>query len=108
MRFSSVLPWAVAMSCTPRSAIVRAAAARLDDVADALHRSVDRSADPQREADDLARPVAERADAVERALDPGAVVAAELPDVADHIRQVFRGDLAARERLLAPSEPRLR
>src|SRR5437899_567884 len=116
MRFSSVLPCAVAMSCTPRSAIVRAdagpaekqnAAARLDDVADDLHRPVHRAADAQREADDLARAVTKRADAVERALDAGAIVATELPDVADHVREVLGGDLPPCERLLASSESRL-
>src|SRR4030088_2039448 len=57
------------------------AAAGLDDVTQDLDRSVDRAADAQRKADDFPRPIAQRADAVKRAFDAGAVVAAELTDV---------------------------
>ena len=79
----------------------------LDDVADDLHRPVHRAADTDRETDDLPCPVAERADAMERPLDAGAVVAAELADVADDGGDVLGGDLAVAQDLLAAGEPRL-
>src|SRR6266446_921597 len=44
---------------------------------------------------------------MERALDAGAVVAAELPDVRDHVRDVLGGDLVLAQGLLAPGEARL-
>jgi hypothetical protein len=57
------------------------AAPRLDDVADDLDRPVDGATNAEREPNDLPRAVPQRADAVERSLDAGAIVAAELPDV---------------------------
>ena len=53
---------------------------RLHHVADDLHRPVHRAAHAQGEPDDRAGTIPERADAVERALDPGAVVSPEQPD----------------------------
>jgi hypothetical protein len=84
------------------------AATGFDDIPDDLHRPVDRAADAEGEPDDFAGTVAERRDAVQRPLDSRAVVAAELPDVADDVGEVLRRDLALRERLLAPGEARLR
>ena len=44
---------------------------------------------------------------MERPLDPGAVVAAELADARDDVRDVLGGDLASRQDLLASGEARL-
>ena len=44
---------------------------------------------------------------MERPLDPGAVVAAELADARDDVRDVLGRDLASREDLLAAGEARL-
>ena len=54
--------------------------------------------DPARQPDDLAVAVADRADAMERALDARAVVVAERADVVDDERDVGLGDLAVEER----------
>src|SRR5437867_224236 len=64
---------------------------RLDDVADDLDGPVDGAADAEGEPDDFARAVPQRADAMQRSLDAGAIVAAELPDVRDDIREVLGG-----------------
>src|SRR6185436_18830978 len=69
---------------------------------------VDRATDAQCQTDDLAGAIAQRADSVERPLDAGTVVTTELADVRDHIGDVLGGHLAARERLLAAGEARLR
>src|SRR5258708_23109264 len=45
---------------------------------------------------------------MERPFDAGAVIAAELADARDHIREILRRHLAVRELLLAAGEPRLR
>ncbi len=65
------------------------AAPGFDDVAEDLDGAVDRTPDTERETHDLARAIAECADAVERALDARAVVTAELADVRDDIRDVL-------------------
>src|SRR5207244_13436548 len=82
------------------------AASRFDHVADDLHRSVDRAPDAERQTDHFARAVAERADAVERPLDAGAVVPAELTYARDHERDALRGHLPLRDALLAAGEAR--
>ena len=73
----------------------------LHEVRDDLDRPVDRAPDPAGQAHDLAAPVADRADAVERALDAGAVVVPEHPDVVDDVRDVRLRDLALEEGHLA-------
>ena len=91
-----------------RTAEEQDASAGLDDVADDLHRSVHRAADAKRQAHDFARAVPQCRDAMQSALDPGAIVATELSDMADHVREVLRRDLALGERVLTPGEARLR
>ena len=80
----------------------------LDDVADDVDGAEHRAADAAGEADDLAGAVADRADAVERPLDAGAVVVAEDADVVDDVRDIGLGDLPVEQVLLAGREPRLR
>src|SRR5262249_28279654 len=63
--------------------------------------------DPQRQADDAPLAVANRRDAVQRALDAGPVVVAELADPRDDVLDVLGGDLAVVERDLPPGEARL-
>ncbi len=58
------------------------------DVADDLARPGDRTPDTHREAGDAAGSVADRGNAVEGALDAGAVVVAELPDVVGDMVEV--------------------
>ena len=70
----------------------------LDEVVDDLDRAVDGAPDPARQPDDLAAPVADRADPVERPLDAGPVVVAERADVVDDVGDVGLGDLAIEER----------
>src|SRR5438094_214442 len=60
--------------------------------------------DAERETHHLARAVAQRADAMKGPLDAGAVVAAELADVADDVRDVLGEHLALAEDLLATRE----
>ena len=79
----------------------------LDEVVDDLDRAVDGAADAARQADDLAGPVANGADAVERPLDAGPVVVAERADVVHHVLDVRLGDLALEQGHLAVHEPRL-
>src|SRR5437762_3380203 len=81
---------------------------RLDHVADDLHRPVDRATDAEREPNDLARAIPQRADAVERPLDAGTVVAAELADVTDDVGKVLGAHLVVGEGLLAAGEACLR
>ena len=80
----------------------------LDEVVDDLDRAVDGAADPARQADDLAVPVADRADPVERALDARAVVVPERADVVDHEGDVGLGDLAIQQADLGIGEASLR
>ena len=80
----------------------------LDEVVDDLDRAVDGPPDPAGQPDDLAVPVADRADPVERPLDPGPVVVAERPDVVDDVGDVGLADLAIEQRHLAVREARLR
>ena len=82
----------------------------LDEVRDDLDRPVHGTTDAAGQADDLAVAVADRADAVERALDAGAVVVAERADVVDDEGDVGLDDLALeqadlgiREAALGPS-----
>src|SRR4029453_9649828 len=79
----------------------------LDEVLDDLDRAVDRAADPAGEADDLAGPVADGADPVERPLDAGAVVVAERPDALDDVGDVGIADLALEQGHLRIREARL-
>ena len=62
----------------------------------------------QRQADDLAGPVADRTDPVERPLDPGPIVVSERPDVVDDVGDVGFGDLPLEEHFLAVGEACLR
>ncbi len=80
----------------------------LDDVADDVDGAEDRATDAAGQPDDLARSVADGADAVERTLDAGPVVVAEHADVVDDVRDVGVGDLAVEQVLLAGREARLR
>src|SRR5581483_10158061 len=66
--------------------------ARLDHVADDVDGAVDGAAHAAGEADDFAYAVAYGRDAVQRALDAGAVVAREATDAALDVLQVFAGD----------------
>ena len=59
------------------------------DVEDDVDRAVDRAADAARQADDLPRAVADRADPMQRLLDAGAVVGAERREPRDDVRHVF-------------------
>ena len=80
----------------------------LDEVVDDLDRSVDGPPDPACQADDLAGPIANRADPVQGPLDPGPIVVTERPDVIDDVGDVGLGDLAVEEHHLAIREARLR
>ena len=73
----------------------------LDEVVDDLDGAEDGPPDAAGEAHDLAAAVADGADAVERALDAGAVVVTERADVVDHVLDVLRLDLAVEQDLLA-------
>src|SRR6185436_18540559 len=63
-----------------------------DDVADDLDGTDHSAADATGEADDVALSVTQRRDAVQRALDAGAVVLAEAADARRDVLQVFVGD----------------
>ncbi len=80
----------------------------LHEVTDDLDRAVDGPPDPARQPDDLAAPVPDRADPVERALDAGPVVVAERADLLDDQRDVGLGHLAVEKRDLGVGEARLR
>ena len=84
----------------PGRPMIRIALARLDQVADDLDRAEDGAADAAGQADDLAAAVADGRDAVQRALDAGAVVVAERADVIDDVLDVLLGDLALEQHLL--------
>ena len=77
------------------------ALARLDQVLDDLDRAEHGAADAAGQADDLAAAIADGADAVQRALDAGAVVVAERADVVDDVLDVLLGHLALEQHLLA-------
>src|SRR5262249_44168208 len=68
------------------------ALAALHHVLDDVNGSVDGAPDPTGQADDPALTVANGGDAVQRALDPGAVVLAERADALRHKVEVFRRD----------------
>ena len=80
----------------------------IDEVVDDLDRAVDGPADAAGQADDLARAVADGADAVERPLDAGAVVVAERPDVLDDVVDVGVADARRVEDRPRCREARLR
>ncbi len=67
--------------------------AALDDVLDDFDGAVDGAPDAQRQPDDVAAPVADGRDAVQRALDAGAVVRVELADAFIDVCDVFCCDL---------------
>ena len=79
----------------------------LDDVADDVDRPEDGPPDAAGEPHHLAGPVADGADPMQRALDPGPVVVAEGADVLDHVGDVGLDDLALEQHLLAVGEARL-
>src|SRR5262249_2749319 len=78
-----------------------------DDVADDLAGAGDRAAHAHGQAGDAARAVAYRGDAVQRALDSGAVVLAELTDVVGHVLEVRSRDRAVGKQHLAARDARL-
>ena len=82
-------------------------AAAHDDVLDDVDHAVDRTADAAGQADHRALAIADGGDAVQGALDAGAVVRAEIADVADHLLQVVTRRLVRAERELRVGEARL-
>ena len=66
--------------------------ARLDDVFDDVDGAIHGATDAQRQPDDRAQPVADGRDAVQRALEPGAVVGVERTDALVHVVDFFAGD----------------
>jgi hypothetical protein len=83
------------------------AAPVLDDVADDVDRPEHGPPDPAGEAHHLAGPVADGADPMQGALDPGPVVVAEGTDVIDDVGDIGLGHLAGEQLLLAMNEARL-
>src|SRR5205823_2979308 len=79
-----------------------------DDVADDLTRAGHGAADAHRQSDDAPGTVANRGDAVERTLDAGPVVVAELTYVVGHMLQVGRRDRMVGQQHLAPGNARFR
>ena len=75
------------------------ALARFHQILDDRDRPEDRAPDPAGQPDDHPRPVADGRDAVQRPLDPGAIILAEVPDP---LRDVF--ELGARHILFAEHE----
>jgi hypothetical protein len=67
--------------------------ARLDQIANDGNRSVDRAADAAREADNLAAPVPNRGDSMQRAFDACAVVVAKLTDSRGDVLDLLPGDI---------------
>ena len=65
--------------------------ARLDQVADDVDRAIDRPPDAAGQPDNIAGAVADARDAVQRALDTGAVVFAEMPDALGDIVEILAG-----------------
>jgi hypothetical protein len=80
----------------------------LHEVRDDLDGAVHGAPDPARQPDDLAAAIADRADAVERPLDAGAVVVAEQADVLHDEGDVGVVDLAIEEHHLRIGEAALR
>ena len=78
----------------------------LDQVLDDLDRAEHGAADPRSQADDLAAPIADGRDAVQGALDAGAVVLAERADVVDDVLDVLVADLAIEQHLFAARGPK--
>ena len=62
-------------------------------IADDRDRAVDRAADAAGETDDLARSIADRGDAMQRALDAGAIVVAEMTDALSDEPKVLASDV---------------
>src|SRR5690606_38930115 len=69
----------------------------LDEVLDQVDRAEDGAADSQCQADDVAFAVAYRRDAVQRALDAGPVVGAELTDRVDDVVDLLAGHRLVRK-----------
>ena len=88
----------------PRTAEQENALPAHDDVADDLASPGDRAPNPHGQADDPAGPVANRRNAMQRALDSGAVVVAELADVVGHVIEVGRRDRMVRQQHLATGD----
>src|SRR5581483_8620327 len=84
------------------------APARLHQILDHRDRAVDGAADAADEADRPPGAVADDGDAVQGALDAGAVVAADGADARQHILDLVMADARAAERDLAAGEARLR
>ena len=72
------------------------ALARFDDVLDDVDGAVDGAPDAQRQPDDVPAPVADGGDAVQGALDAGAVVGVEFTDAFDHVGDLLRVDFRIR------------
>ena len=83
------------------------ALARLEQVAHDVDGAIHRPAHAQRQADDVAPPVADARDAVQRPLDPGPVVGGELADAVHHIVDLFARRLPLAESDLAGQKPSL-
>ena len=79
-----------------------------DDVLDDVDRAVDGAPDAAGQADHIALAVADGRDAMQRALDAGAVVLAEIAHVLDHHLQVGQRDLVLAQHHLAVAKARLR
>ena len=79
----------------------------LDEVVDDVDRAVHGAPDAAGQPDDLAGPVADGADPVERPLDAGPVVVTEQPDVLHDVGDVGVVDLALEEFHLGIGEARL-
>src|SRR5439155_22554545 len=85
----------------PRPAQQQDALTADDDVADDLAGAGDGPADTHRQANDSARPVANRGDAMERAFDAGPIVVAELTDIVGNVIEVGGRDRVIRQQDLA-------
>src|SRR5207248_4761214 len=78
------------------------AAPRLDDVANDGDRAEHGATHTAGDADDAAFAIADRRDAVQRALDPGAIVVTESTDALDDVLDVFFTYRVRRQQDLAP------
>src|ERR1019366_6898899 len=78
------------------------------DVADDLHPAGHRPAHPAGQADDLPSPIADGADPVQGAGDPGTVVPAEVTHPVGHVGDVLQADRGVAEDHLTALEARLR
>src|SRR5205085_421670 len=83
------------------------AAARFDNVADDRDRPEDSTPHATGDADDAALAIANGRDAVQRALDAGAIVVAERADALHDVVDVFLGHRVGRQQHLAPGQSRL-